>query len=354
MSEIYDGSNAGPIVTEVTLPTDGDDVNATSVNTVLQPLTDNDAYAKRVFPDLLTGGDYRALTAAPPQLLIGNPIAIDRHSVADTTSAIYVAGASAAAYCVEVYASAAGGVGVYAKGNTTGDGIRGEGGATGAGGGFVGGSTAGAGIEAAAQAGNSNGGTFTGHGSGTGLSATAGASGIGVVATGGGAGAGLSATAGGTAGTPSIRGIGGPLKLDTYIAAPTTQPGGLMWPDAFVRARGAIVVVSAGPTVGPSAKSYNIASAVFSDAVGGGNFNSITVTLAEGMGTANDWEVHIAPVRLAVNTPSDFYQPVPEILTSATFKIWVPSTIGTGSWAAGQIVVNSFDARYQVLILGRF
>lgn len=63
MSDSYTGSNAGPIVVTYTIPTDGDDVNAVSVNIVFQPNADNWQYAKRVFPDLLTGGTWTFTTA---------------------------------------------------------------------------------------------------------------------------------------------------------------------------------------------------------------------------------------------------------------------------------------------------
>lgn len=58
MSETYAGSTAGPVNVSFTIPTDGDDVNAVSVNEVFQPLADNAAYAKQSYPDLFAGGTW--------------------------------------------------------------------------------------------------------------------------------------------------------------------------------------------------------------------------------------------------------------------------------------------------------
>lgn len=70
MSETYVGVNTGPIVASFTIPDDGDDVDAVSVNAVFQPSADNWQYAKRVFPDLFVGGDYTAL--GPANIITSN------------------------------------------------------------------------------------------------------------------------------------------------------------------------------------------------------------------------------------------------------------------------------------------
>lgn len=61
MSEVYDGANV-PFVYSFTIPDDGDDVDATSVNTAFQPMADNWARASLSYPDLYSGGTY---TGAP-------------------------------------------------------------------------------------------------------------------------------------------------------------------------------------------------------------------------------------------------------------------------------------------------
>lgn len=58
MSESYPGNNAGPPSATITIPTDGDDVDAQSVDPAFQQLADNDAYAISYYPDTHAGGTY--------------------------------------------------------------------------------------------------------------------------------------------------------------------------------------------------------------------------------------------------------------------------------------------------------
>lgn len=58
MSESYPGNNAGPPLATITIPTDGDDVDAASVDPAFQQIADNDAYAISYYPDTHAGGTY--------------------------------------------------------------------------------------------------------------------------------------------------------------------------------------------------------------------------------------------------------------------------------------------------------
>ncbi|HWZ58397.1 MAG TPA: hypothetical protein VNW46_05415 [Gemmatimonadaceae bacterium] len=58
MSEVYTGVNGGFITVAVTIPTDGDDVNAASVDPAFQVHTDNWQHAKAAYPDMQAGGVY--------------------------------------------------------------------------------------------------------------------------------------------------------------------------------------------------------------------------------------------------------------------------------------------------------
>lgn len=74
MSEVYVGVDGHSCNASFTIPDDGDDVNAASVDPAFQQTADNWAHAKAAYPDLYTGGDYRAQGIA--ELILSNTLAL--------------------------------------------------------------------------------------------------------------------------------------------------------------------------------------------------------------------------------------------------------------------------------------
>lgn len=309
MSETYTGSTAGPIVTTVTIPSDGDDVDAASVDPVLQNLTDNSAYAKRVFPNLELGGDYQALTGA---LILGNTINVSRNLVADNSTAIICQGGNQGGYGLLAY------------------------------GGFSGGSPNGTAINA------------NGHGTGNAIIANGGANGVAIVAASGGGnnsaieaagsgtGAGIQATAGGSTDV-AVEAIGC-LQTTLTLGSGTPTVGGT-YRDNTCKAKGSVRITSNGSGNPPSfalLDQFNITN-ITVGSPSAGHYTSFTVNFTTSMPSTAGYSVVASPYSSPASGPY-----------SATYRTVAPA----GAKSAGACnfaMFNSSDVLIDLdLVTGDF
>lgn len=308
MSESYTGSNAGPIVVTYTIPTDGDDVSAVSVNVVFQPNADNWQYAKRVFPDLLTGGTWTFTSS----LTLSN-IFVFNGDVSLLGPSNNVAGNAVLNIGLMVLGSPTVGT-LQFNGDTAS---------------FIAGTVGVNGFSLIATTTNGFGLAVTGNGTGTGLVVNGGASGFGIITTGHGPGAGLVANAG--TGTPYAVVANGAFQTNQAWTGGTADPGfGSIYSNSVPAAVVLVNVAAGTPTTTLNASSFGIASVVAmvyllsSPSLGG-----MYVTLARAM-ASTDYIVVPGFHCIPTGTAAGRYAIQADIVDASHFWLWF-SEVGSGS-----------------------